>query len=541
MSEKSGFGGDNYKNTEDKFTEEEKKFAENYSRVMEKQTDDFGWGVAKEEDVSDREDDENMQVSEVKIPRDIAEIGFDELKPGKKILLEKISFLEKGVEICEEDDAKKMIEFVKNVYPTSKEIDFSKIFFAYGEMPGGAGAVACPKLTEKGPVSIVCFSKDWREAIESDDFKKLGKSYYEDIENDYKQATGGKLDEDLRTGKDLQHVTQGRIKLLPDKIRTILQNKDFDRLGRDIVTEGINHEVTHGIHQTEPALFKEYGNKLISLDKDISDIRKTASSLLKEKFSESERKALVKEYLKSCGEYQEGYTDEKELTERWPDYVNQRLYSEYIAGRLADKPEREAVFEMKRIWAEAYGLDSNDDRIFNKEWLKNQVSTSKEEFMKNPTRETYKKWFNYSDFCNEILRIDNDRFFHMNTVPHSVQSRLTHDSVGGKEVLKEPLIDDIVKLSKRYFGDMMAERNIGKQHSDFTENVAYITGEREVPEAISNMEAPNYFVYTETAREISKRLMGQVEKFGIKRVVDEVMDVYTPWGIMKKVQKMESV
>ncbi len=539
MREKIEITGDN--KIENKFTKEEIEFAKNYSKSMEKQNSDLVDGVAEKKGKEDRQDvqnDENEQFSEIEIPSNIVEIKFDELKPGKKILLEKVSFLESGVEICEEDKAKKLEEFVRNIYPTAKNIDFAKILFAYGKMPQGAGAVACPKLTEKGPVSIVCLPKNWQEAIETNDFSEYGKNFYKDLENEYKRATGENLEADLKTGKDLQYAEKGKIKPLSEKIRVILYNKDFDRLGKDITSEGINHEVTHAIHQTEPALFREYGNKLIALDIDISETRKVTDNMLKEKFSESERKALVKEYLKSCGEYQKGYTEEKELMDRWPDYINYRLYSEYIASRLANKSEREIVSEMKKIWAEAYGMDSSDECIFDKEWLKNQIFESKAEFMENPTRKTYKKWFNYSDFYNEILRNDT---FYMANVPHSVQSRLTYDLITDKNILKEPLIDEIVTISKRYFSDVVAEKNIGKQHSDFTENVAYATGEREVPEAMSNMEAPHHFIYTETAREISKRLIGQIKKLGIRWVIDEIIDVYTPWDIMKKVREMEAL
>ncbi|MBU4462053.1 hypothetical protein KKD91_03245, partial [Patescibacteria group bacterium] len=116
--------------------------------------------------------------------------------------------------------------------------------------------------------------------------------------------------------------------------------------------------------------------------------------------------------------------------------------------------------------------------------------------MKKPTRETYKEWFAYSDFRNEIMRYDG---IYMANVPHCISSRLSYDMATGNNILKRPLGNDIIDLSKRYFKDVIAEKNIGKQHSDFTETVAYATGEREVPYAISNAEAPNNFVYTETA------------------------------------------
>lgn len=382
---------ENFKNS---FSPEEIKWVKEYS------------GDNTEEYPLSTMDKENTEATEIEIPSDIVQIKFNELKPGKKILLEKISFLESGVEICGESDRVKAEEFVKNNYPTSKNIDFSKIFFAYGNMPGGAGAVAVPQLTEKGPISIICLPKKWQKAIENSDFDELGKKYYENIRADYKTGLGGSLEEDLIAGKDLQYVKEGKIKQFPEKLRAILCSKDFNGLGEDIVKEGVNHEATHAIHQTEPALFKEYGNKMLSLDKEIIDIRKAASILLERSFSVSERKILVKEYLKSFGAYQEGFNKEEELLNNWPEYVNQRLFSEFVVSRLANKPERENVSEMKKIWAEEYGLDSGDERIFDKKWLENRTCELKERFMKNPTRETYKEWFACSDFSNEIMRYD---------------------------------------------------------------------------------------------------------------------------------------
>lgn len=524
------------------FSAEEKEFAEDYSKSMEKQADDLGFNVAEKKEIKDCSHNiphrENIETAESEIPLDVVQIKFNELKPGKKIVLEKVSFLESGVKICEASDARKAEEFVKNNYPTSKNIDFSKIFFAYGDMPGGAGAVAVPLLTENGPISIICLPKKWQKAIENDDFNELGKKYYENIKVDYKTGLGGSLEEDLIEGKDLQYAKEGKIKQFPEKIRAILCIKDFNGLGKNIAAEGVNHEVTHAIHQTESALFKEYGNKMLSLDKEISDIRKAASNLLERSFSESERKTLIKEYLKSFGAYQEGFTKEEELLNNWSEYVNQRLFTEFIVSRLANKPEREMVLEMKKIWAEEYGLDSGDKNIFDKAWLKNQTCELKEKFMKNPARETYKEWFIYSDFNNEIMRGDAN---YMANVPHFAKSRLSYDMATDNYILKQPLDNDIIELSRKYFKNVIAEKNIGKQHSDFTETVAYATGEREVPYAISNTEAPNYFVYTETAREISKKFIEQVKRFGVKRAIDEVIDVYTPWGIMEKVQKMGKI